>query len=154
MDGTGIKARLFFGAFWPIFSGKLAVSFRCRVQGVIQCKGWKMLLLSFQELKSPKTHTYLRILTPGDGCFNIFGMSTPKIGEDEPILTNMFQLGWNHQLEMFPLTFGVSVSYHPGPISESNPIGCEAGDWYWEGLVFFLQVFCLNFTSGETKLDV
>ena len=26
-------------------------------------------------------------------------MFTPKIGEDEPILTNMFQMGWfNHQL--------------------------------------------------------
>ena len=29
---------------------------------------------------------------------NIFGIFTPKFGEDEPILTHMFQLGWfNHQ---------------------------------------------------------
>ena len=27
-----------------------------------------------------------------------FFMFTPKIGEDEPILTNIFQMGWNHQL--------------------------------------------------------
>jgi len=31
----------------------------------------------------------------------IFFMFTPKIGEDEPILTKMFQMGWswNHQLD-------------------------------------------------------
>ena len=28
-----------------------------------------------------------------------FGIFTPKFGEDEPILTNIFQRGWNHQLE-------------------------------------------------------
>ena len=29
----------------------------------------------------------------------IFFMFTPKIGEDEPILTHIFQMGWfNHQL--------------------------------------------------------
>ena len=28
-----------------------------------------------------------------------FFIFTPKIGEDEPILTNIFQRGWNHQLE-------------------------------------------------------
>ena len=27
-----------------------------------------------------------------------FFMFIPKIGEDEPILTNIFQMGWNHQL--------------------------------------------------------
>ena len=33
--------------------------------------------------------------------FQIFFIFTPKIGEDEPILRNMFLLGWfNHQLEM------------------------------------------------------
>ncbi len=32
--------------------------------------------------------------------FKIFGIFTPKIGEDEPILTNIFQMGWfNHHLE-------------------------------------------------------
>ena len=24
-------------------------------------------------------------------------MFTPKIGEDDPILTNIFRMGWNHQ---------------------------------------------------------
>ena len=28
----------------------------------------------------------------------MFFIFTPKIGEDEPILTNIFQMGWNHQL--------------------------------------------------------
>ena len=32
------------------------------------------------------------------GGFNDFLIFTPKIGEDEPILTNTFQMGWNHQL--------------------------------------------------------
>ena len=36
----------------------------------------------------------------GGGNSNIFGIFTPKIGEDEPILTHIFQLGWNHQLVM------------------------------------------------------
>ena len=26
-----------------------------------------------------------------------FYFHTPKIGEDEPILANIFQMGWNHQ---------------------------------------------------------
>ena len=29
--------------------------------------------------------------------FQPFFIFTPKIGEDEPILTNVFQMGWNHQ---------------------------------------------------------
>ena len=28
---------------------------------------------------------------------NIFLVLTPKIGEDEPVLTTIFQMGWNHQ---------------------------------------------------------
>ena len=36
----------------------------------------------------------------GAGNSNIFGIFTPKIGEDEPILTSIFQMGWfNHQLD-------------------------------------------------------
>ena len=37
----------------------------------------------------------------GGGVSQIFfGIFTPKIGEDEPIWTNIFQMGWfNHQLE-------------------------------------------------------
>ena len=35
----------------------------------------------------------------------IFVMFTPKIGEDEPILANIFQMGWNHQLEIFWYSF-------------------------------------------------
>ena len=37
----------------------------------------------------------------GGGNPNIFGIFTPKIGEDEPILTNIFQMGWNHHLEIY-----------------------------------------------------
>ena len=37
--------------------------------------------------------------TLGGGNSHIFGIFTPILGEDEPILTNIFQLGWNHQLE-------------------------------------------------------
>ena len=34
------------------------------------------------------------------GDFKHFFIFTPRIGEDEPILTNIFQMGWfNHQLE-------------------------------------------------------
>ena len=30
--------------------------------------------------------------------FKDFLCSAPKIGEDEPILTSLFQMGWNHQV--------------------------------------------------------
>ena len=33
----------------------------------------------------------------GGGNSNIFGIFTPILGEDEPILTHIFQMGWNHQ---------------------------------------------------------
>ena len=33
----------------------------------------------------------------------IFFMFTAKFGEDEPILTNIFQGGWNHQLVVLDL---------------------------------------------------
>ena len=32
------------------------------------------------------------------------GIFTPKIGEDEPILTNIFQMGWNHQPDFHETT--------------------------------------------------
>ena len=33
---------------------------------------------------------------------HIFFIFTPNFGEDEPILTHIFQMGWfNHQLEIF-----------------------------------------------------
>ena len=35
-------------------------------------------------------------LKPGDG-FKYF-LFSPPFGEDEPILTHIFQTGWNHQL--------------------------------------------------------
>ena len=35
------------------------------------------------------------------GNSNIFGIFIPINGEDEPMLTNIFQLGWNHQPEQF-----------------------------------------------------
>ena len=39
----------------------------------------------------------------GGGNSKIF-MFIPKIGEDEPNLTHMFQMGWNHQLDdYYPL---------------------------------------------------
>ena len=34
----------------------------------------------------------------GGGNSNIFGIFTPNLGEDEPNLTNVFEMGWNHQL--------------------------------------------------------
>ena len=46
----------------------------------------------------------------GGGNSNIFGMFTPKIEEDEPILTHIFQMGWNHQLVMEPIKIPSSLS--------------------------------------------
>ncbi len=38
-----------------------------------------------------------------------FGIFTPKLGEDEPILTHISQRGWNHQL----VINGVYWGYNP-----------------------------------------
>ena len=36
----------------------------------------------------------------------IFFIFTPNLGEDEPILTNIFGMGWfNHQLALFSVFF-------------------------------------------------
>ena len=38
-------------------------------------------------------------------------MFPPKLGEDEPILTHIFQMGWNHhQLAVFGKTSTIAVS--------------------------------------------
>ena len=47
---------------------------------------------------------FLKCLVIDGGNSNIFFIFTPKIVEDEPILTNIFQMGWNHQLESHPLS--------------------------------------------------
>ena len=45
--------------------------------------------------------TWLKIHVLGGGFKYIFGNFTPKIGEDEPIFANIFQMGWfNHQLDV------------------------------------------------------
>ena len=37
----------------------------------------------------------------GGGNSNIFGIFIPNLGEDEPIVSNTFQMGWNHQPDIF-----------------------------------------------------
>ena len=38
----------------------------------------------------------------------------PKFGEGEPILTNIFQMGWNHQLDNLGGGFNVFfLNFHP-----------------------------------------
>ena len=44
---------------------------------------------------------FFRICQVGDDwvvATQMFFIFNPKIGEDEPILTHIFQMGWNHQL--------------------------------------------------------
>ena len=47
------------------------------------CEGWRICLVVATQIT------------------NMFGIFTPKIGEDEPILTDIFQTGWNHQPDLF-----------------------------------------------------
>ena len=44
------------------------------------------------------------------GNSNIFGIFTPNLGEDEPNLTNIFQMGWNHQPVTYSIPFGMFES--------------------------------------------
>ena len=37
----------------------------------------------------------------GGGNSTIFGIFIPNLGEDESILSNIFQMGWNHQPDIF-----------------------------------------------------
>ena len=47
------------------------------------------LIFRLQMLEKKKN------LSIGGGFIFFFGIFTPKIGEDDPILTNISQLGWN-----------------------------------------------------------
>ena len=49
--------------------------------------------------------------------FQICCIFIPKIGEDEPILTNMFQRGWNHQLENIGTFWRWWFSWPDWPVS-------------------------------------
>ena len=48
--------------------------------------------------KSQMLVLYGYIYLLGGGNSNMFYFSPRKLGEDEPILTHIFQRGWNHQL--------------------------------------------------------
>ena len=64
-------------------------------EGVFPTIFWKKKPNVFRCWSTPRPSTTLNL---GDG-FKYFLMYTPNPGEDEPILTNMFQMGWfNHQL--------------------------------------------------------
>ena len=78
----------------------------------------------------------------GGGNSNILGIFTPKLGEDEPILTNMFkfQMGWfNHQPGMgvfknrgtpkSSILIGISIINHPfwGTTIFGNARICQPG---------------------------
>ena len=75
-----------------------------------------------------------------DGCqiwvvaTQIFFIFTLKIGEDEPILTNLFQRGWNHQPEIFNMRNGwiFLQTYHP----------------------FFFKGRCVNWTGNFQRFQV
>ena len=52
--------------------------------------------------KAPLDTRRFQVLRMNDdlvvATYIFFGIFSPKIGEDEPILTNIFQMGWfNHQ---------------------------------------------------------
>ncbi len=62
---------------------------------------------------------------------------SPLFGEDEPILTNIFERGWNHQLDYL-------WGNRNGTLPETNMFASENG-WledflvsFWDGLLFFL----------------
>ena len=65
----------------------------------VRCRGERdgKVVFGFEVLET-KTIPGDRNLLVG-GFIKYFVILTPKIGEDEPILTNIFQRGWfNHQL--------------------------------------------------------
>ena len=59
---------------------------------------WYSLLAHGPRYVPPKKKEVIGHL--GGGNSKIFGIFTPKIGEDEPNLINIFQMGWNHQPEL------------------------------------------------------
>ena len=78
---------------------------------------------------------------------NILEIFTPKIGEDEPILTNIFQRGWNHQL--------VSVAHLPNKKSKHlriypSCLWCLSSSFLTTYLWFFIRRLGLvmGFFSG------
>ena len=63
---------------------------------------WQLCQLKFCSGKVDVDPTISMCYTPQTWWWQLkyFWIFTPKIGEDEPILTHIFQLGWNHQLVM------------------------------------------------------
>ena len=106
--------------------------------------------------------------------FQIFFMFTPILGEDEPILTNIFQLGWfNHQLvKLLPSKVPAFVRLKRG-WTYSGGLGwqrlaCKFSSWrcclcIWKGgncwvlqiglPATLLEKLCFNVT-GRVELDV
>ena len=69
-------------------------------------------------------------------------MFTPNFGEDEPILINMFQMGWfNHQLVILLLTYLINFS-------ENVQTGWRLGMCF-----IILQCF-YGFYMGVSKIEV
>ena len=61
----------------------------------------------------------------GGGCK--YFLFSPLVGEDEPILTNIFQLGWNHQLDGY-MSYGQHLVHGEGTsLSRVDPY------WFWSG---------------------
>ncbi len=55
--------------------------------------------------------------------FQTFFIFTPKLGEDEPILTNIFQRGWNHQPDNFLVSKYMPTAYLSRFQKGSNVLG-------------------------------
>ena len=82
------------------------------------------------------------------GNSNIFGIFTPILGEDDPNLTNIFEMGWNHQLDQIPQK------------SLKNPLASERKHFFKTSMfiVFLLNfgwfLFLFFFGFGERLQDV
>ena len=84
-----------------------------------------------------------------------FFIFTPKIGEDEPILTNIFEMGWDHQLAW------EIPSFFLGPFFGSNPtptrwLQGQMDDWHsFFGGCFYVYVhICTSWNNAGHMLAI
>jgi len=67
-------------------------------------------------------------------------MFTPKIGEDEPILTNTFQMGGSTTKQMMFFLHQLLVD---GSEIQDSPLGTKKSLPFWPGF-YASQLVCLN----------
>ena len=75
------------------------------------------------------------------GNSNIFGIFTPKIGEMIQFDEHIFQMGWNHQLDLYCNSGNCMYIYLVKFLATSHPLGPQkVAFWKGNGTLYFREI--------------